>query len=30
MKLNTRALAIAAGILWGGAILLVGVINLKT
>lgn len=27
MKLNTRALAITAGLLWGGAIALVGIIN---
>ncbi len=28
MKLSIRALALTAGLLWGGAILLVGVINL--
>ena len=30
MKLDTRALAIAAGLLWGGAILLVGIINMMS
>lgn len=28
MKLNTRAMAVASGLLWGGAVLAVGVANL--
>jgi hypothetical protein len=28
MKLNVTALSLAAGLIWGGAILLVGIINL--